>query len=222
MAAIGWVTIELPMKSGVTADKVMNTFHVQWEGTSPVNPGDTEWAQLSSRFQAFYDTNKGALSADIDSQNLLMKCYLRSDPLPRVPRYEATIGYTQQVSPQADLPHELAICLSFQGARSPGLNQRRNRGRLFIGPLQADTLVSTGGGQDAGQSGFVASLTMQNLVTAGHNLWTQCKAAGWEWGIWSPTDNAFRTIHEIWCDNAFDIQRRRGESPTAYESVTVP
>ena len=41
------------------------------------------------------------------------------------------------------------------------------------------------------------------------------------WGLLSPTDGAIYAITAGYIDNAFDIQRRRGEDPSAKTTFTV-
>jgi hypothetical protein len=43
-----------------------------------------------------------------------------------------------------------------------------------------------------------------------------------EWAIYSPTANLHKTITDIWVDDAWDTQRRRGLAPTTRDTFVLP
>jgi hypothetical protein len=42
-----------------------------------------------------------------------------------------------------------------------------------------------------------------------------------KWVVYSPKLDAFAEVDNLWVDNAFDTQRRRGERPTARTVVAL-
>lgn len=129
----------------------------------------------------------------------------------------------------ADLPSEVAFCLSFQGTPEGGLVQTRRRGRVYLGPLNTGAAVmGVGPAQPLGTFTDVARRAFKRLATS--------VDAVAEWVVYSrPYEGraaierpgrstlpaiAARpgttvNIDQVWTDNAFDTQRRRGERPSA-------
>ena len=102
------------------------------------------------------------------------------------------------------LPHEVAVCLSYAAEDDPSKAGPRRRGRIYLGPMG-----TTGGGVDRPAS------TLRNLVLAfGQSLASIGTASSTTWKLYSRTDQATFKIESIWCDDAWDTQRRRGLAPT--------
>lgn len=99
-------------------------------------------------------------------------------------------------------PHEVALCLSYYA----GTNQPRNRGRIYAGPFVSNGIA----GSRPGQALVDSLLDLgEALSGAGPVL------DGTSWQQRSATTGARRTVTDIWVDNAWDTQRRRGAAPTA-------
>jgi hypothetical protein len=136
-----------------------------------------------------------------------IKFYDLSDPKPRAPFYDAnfTIGGTPQSS---HLPRELAICLSFQGARVSGSAQARRRGRVYLGPLGLTSNDST--------TGRPLAAAISSIQGAAGTLRSASGSGVWTWIVVSEVAGLNDVIvTNGWVDNAFDIQRRRGVTPTS-------
>lgn len=135
------------------------------------------------------------------------KLYDMSDPEPRRPVYETTRSYTP-ISNQQMLPHEVALCLSFQADPVSGVPQARRRGRIFLGPLA-----------EAASSQARPSTSILNVVeTAAQRLLDESGLGAWKWQVYSRTSQTHATVTGGWIDNAWDTQRRRGNAPTARQS----
>jgi len=127
------------------------------------------------------------------------------DDTPRAPIYDDTFDLGS--NPTGDsLPPEIALCVSFQGARVSGTSQARRRGRVYLGPVREDDNSSVG----------VPGSSVINDATAFGNflLGASIADADYTWSVYSTVDNALVTVTNGWVDNAWDVQRRRGLSPT--------
>jgi hypothetical protein len=86
----------------------------------------------------------------------------------------------------------VSLCLSYFSER----NLPRFRGRLFIGPWN-----------------FAEERPNTSAINSLMTLATGLAAVGGidvDWGLWSPSRNAFSKITNVWVDNEWDTQRSRG------------
>ena len=102
-------------------------------------------------------------------------------------------------------PGEVAICLSYAAVDDPDASTRRRRGRIYLGPL-ASTPIS---------APRPNATLIDQVLDFGEALAQIGSASNRPWHLYSPTDNATAKIESIWCDDAWDTQRRRGLAPTA-------
>lgn len=120
----------------------------------------------------------------------------------------ATIG----AGNQAD---ELAACLSFHADYTTdvefGVGTRpraRDRGRVYLGPL--DTNAKS---EDATTHEAFVSLAARNAFAAAAVRLGADADPGW--AVWSRSNAAMSLVVGGWIDNAFDVQRRRGNKATS-------
>jgi len=197
----------IPMVSGVPADASVNTWHFDMPATGPTDVDD-----VHVKLRAFYDGILGLYGSGVAQNGLKSKWYNLGDAKPRVPFAEKTWNWPTGPS-GAWGANELAICLSFQGARVSGLNQARRRGRIYIGPVD-NAHYDQGRIQSSAVTTLVAAAT--TFLTASKNSTT------WKWVVHSvknaegvPGGGDFDAdVTDGWVDNAVDIQRRRGLAPT--------
>jgi hypothetical protein len=142
-------------------------------------------------------------------QSLEYRIYDLGDPPPREPTIVPSTAWIKPTG--SGLPAEVAIVLSFYGSR----NLPRQRGRLFIGPLDTGVLSQATNAvvrpalesRDAIRRGAVNVLnTTQNLT----------------WVVISPTAATATVIENGWIDDAFDTQRRRGVAPSSRILFPIP
>lgn len=132
------------------------------------------------------------------------KLYDMSEPEPRRPVYETSRSYTP-IANQQMLPHEVALCVSFQADPVSGVPQARRRGRIYLGPLA-----------EAASSNARPSTSVLNVVeAAAQRLLDESTLSVWKWQVYSRTGQTHATVTGGWIDNAWDTQRRRGNDPTA-------
>jgi hypothetical protein len=98
------------------------------------------------------------------------------------------------------------------------------RGRLYIGPLSGGVSNSTGSVADARPSPTQRSTLLQAAVAVATGAATTPRLA-----VFSPTlkarggtdDEAWNDVVQVWVDDAFDIQRRRGARPTTRDVADI-
>lgn len=209
------VIAEFESASGLPEDSSMNVWHF---GTNDPSPS-TQIASIDDKLQAFYDDIAAIYSANTISGNYSFKFYDLEDDPPRVPL--DTITHVLAGAGEADaLPTECAIVLSYSAAPESGVDPRRRRGRLYLGPIDqgvsetADGLVFIGG-----SSCTLITIAANTLVEANdilENYWivfspTTAGPPPWDGAALSA---ASAMVTQGYVDNAFDTQRRRGTAPT--------
>ncbi len=102
-------------------------------------------------------------------------------------------------------PREVALCLSYFSER----NLPRFRGRLYIGPYRADFMGER-----------PTTVMRDGLVTLAGQL-AAIGGVDVDWGLWSPTRNAFSKITAGWVDDEWDTIRKRGRKPTTRTTFTT-
>jgi len=201
--------------SGLSEDIYVNTFAFSDGATSFLtNAAATE---IVTNLTSFYNTTHAPglapIAADISSNvsrtanDSTIKIYDFLDPSPRVPYGTSTFTLGAAAS-GAGLPSEVALCLSFQGAKISGQDQARRRGRVYIGPLGSTKTTSVSGDLRPNNA------LINELVGAGTFLSTVTFTSGLEWCVYSRTGNQFVPVTSGWVDDAFDTQRRRGKRAT--------
>jgi len=194
------VQIVLQNQSNLPRDRFINTlaFSASGVGTfgsfAAILAADlaTAWAPLG----VIYPTN-------IVKRLFEIRIYNPDDAKPRPPWKNGAGAIptgTLVAASQADgLPTEVALCLSYYGVS----NTKRNRGRMYIGPLHPGFMASTRPTAD--------------LQTHLLDLATRLSAIGGsdvDWQIHSRVANTRQRIQKVWVDNAWDTQRRRGLDST--------
>lgn len=184
--------------SNVIADAVTNTWSTV---TAPADFG----VSFKDSVLVFYQTIQSMFPSLTRQNNHVWKLYDRADAKPRAPKFQGTFNFTS-VPAGLPAPPEVSLCLSFQGNRISGIRQARQRGRVYIGPLDV-ALVETTGRPTAG------AITL--LRNAGNDLRIASAAAGaWDWVVWSAVSSEPSPVTNGWVDDEFDTQRRRGRVPT--------
>jgi hypothetical protein len=202
-----------PMKTGIPRDSVVNAWSFYIAGGDPI----THMTAIKGLLKTLYDTWGTYRSADLDLAKAHLVWYNLDEPKPRAPVADDLLGLSAAQATNS-LPHELSVCLSFQGVRTSGLIQARRRGRLYLGPWSTASNDGTKGRPDNGLLTFV-----QTAAQAFHSAMTA--ATDRDWAVYSPTTAAagqppLTVVDEGWVDNEWDIQRRRGNVSTARSTFT--
>lgn len=211
-------------------DAAVNVFHYRTDVTiSDLNAAIT----IVGRLTAFYQAIQVLLSANLTG-TVRCKVYNLLHAPDRFPIYDTTFTFTPS-APVPTYPNEVAICLSYRGVLTDSPNRRRNRGRIYVGPING----ASAGVDDVGDMRVVATARTTLITAATDHLLVDNLEAPQGFYLWSvfsranalglgigepmpaeePTytnaqlDVGFRTIQQAWVDDAFDTQRRRGLRP---------
>lgn len=206
--------------NGVAANNCVNTFAV-----SGVTPGvDDE--NIADKFRDFYTVDHSP-NPSIDSfindtilraNGLIVDLVDTPQTVPNAPYHSApyTLGASATGVP---LPQEVAVCLSlhttaYLTSATPG----RERGRVYIGPLNVGGTFDPGTGSVARPNPDLIG----SMVGAAGALWDALDGLGYAWCVWSRADDDFGPISGGWVDDEFDTQRRRGHVRTTRNPFTLP
>jgi hypothetical protein len=193
---MGDVDVQVCMRnvSGLPEDIAVNTLH--FDNGFPDTGGG-----LADGIHATYMLLKPILSSDYP--NMTIKLYSPGIN-PGGPFFQKDYAFPGGGAPG---PSETAVCLSYATVDNPDASLPRRRGRIYVGPLAASA-----------QNAKRPDATLRDYVLDfGQNLASVGFASNTTWKMLSRIDNAYFKIQSIWCDDAWDTQRRRGLSPTLRE-----
>jgi len=202
---VGGCSVLAQLKSSSTAAEVIAANRFIFAMTTPGPLTSSGRAEAGTAVHDFYN----GIAADLGKQVgfIDIKTYDLGETPPRTPQ---TLTGLSTASSGASLPSEVAACMSYYSGVVP---RPRKRGRIFLGPLKTSVVDTTPAVPR------VATAFATNVIsTIGTTLAATTIVT---WGLLSPTDGAIYAIDAGYIDNAFDIQRRRGEDPSAKTTFTV-
>lgn len=231
----------LTAKSGLPEDVIVNDFVFN---TEPGVTGGDAGPLLVANVEEFYNTTAAGAANPVNkyiaqqvertAQACTMDVYDITDHLTPVvgqgfgsPVYTAT--WTMGGAPGNNaVPGELAICLSLQadvtnvpqeGGGGTTRPAARRRGRIYIGPADTAVAFSVGTKGEARVAAAARTdITQAALALMNHHL--DPSPNGFAWSVWSRADGQSRAALTAWVDDAPDIIRKRGVSPTTRTIVT--
>jgi hypothetical protein len=195
-------TVSMPWNSALPRDRITNTFVMQ-HVTGGID--NSALKSMTDDIAAMYQKRYHDATKEI-----VVKAY-DNDAKPNLPR--ATTSVNSGVLWTRDMPHEVALCLSFAGSYR---GDRRGRGRLYLAP-QLDTAVGS---------------TLPQRPTTGVMDWAldfyrvpnesfpDLGGIDWKFGIWSRVGQHFTQAQQAWVDDEWDTQRSRGLRETTRVSAT--
>lgn len=213
------VQVELDSTTGLPEDAAMNVWH--FRSVSAPMSGDI--AGIKAALTNFYNDIAVIYSENTLTGDARTKMWDLLDGVPRVPVDEDGFTITGMGVGDA-LPTECSITMSFQGLPESGVNQRRKRGRLFLGPLDQGTSSTAAGVVK------ITTISLETIAAAATVMIGAGLSATWQWVVFSPTlagtlpwslgtlNAAAADVDNGWIDNAFDTQRRRGTEADARET----
>jgi hypothetical protein len=210
--------VRLERVSQLPEDVVINTFHFTAANVLPATLDE-----IVNRLGAFYTAIPPAGSAPV--AGFMAQTLKTTGHTVRI--YDAT--FTPSGGPlrtaalptfvlsgsASSLPAEVALCLSFKTNSNLNGSVARRRGRVYIGPLSISAVVANAAGDSRPSTNFI-----NNLVRAGLQLATSNGAA--QWVVWSEVTNATSgPVSDLWVDDAWDTQRRRGADAVTRQTATT-
>lgn len=189
ISTIAWET-------GLPEDVTVNTFHVQ----AATTPDSTT---LAGHWKDFQDDIAGAYGPVVAQTGHTLRCYNLADPEPRAPLWEVGWAFTSAPT-GTQLPPEVALCISYQGVKVSGTPQRRRRGRMYVGPMNAANFTN----------GVPSTTLIDSLGDAFQTFKWSMDDSSMPFVVWSRLDEGAVSLVEAWIDNAADTMRSRGFQPT--------
>lgn len=199
--------VQIPRDTQDSADTVTNTWHFDVDNGTAAAAA----AEVHSALTTFYQAIDTYMPSALVETPATVDYYDLEESEPRVPVHTATIALTTTASTDY-LPPEVCATLSFQGASGSGVNMRRRRGRLYLGPFHGGIFTTT-----SGRIVFTTAF-VDAIVAAAQSVLNYTGTLGVSWAVFSPTTyaetgnlgTAFEDVTDGWVDNEPDIQRRRG------------
>jgi len=191
MAQVYKFTVSQPVTDTLPRNRISNTIHLQHVIGALL---DTDLEGMCQDIAELWQTRYGLANHEIQ-----VKAY-DVDATPNYPRAIATVN-AGSVWP-ANIPREVALCLSFAGDNR---GNKSERGRIYLAPY-------LGVGLDA----------IGLRPTSQHMNWAlqwygepnaslpDLGGVDWKFGVFSPTYSKFTQSQQAWCNDEWDTQRRRG------------
>lgn len=239
--ASGWyrASVTIPVTGGLPADSAVNVWSFR-NVNEPVDPA-VDAAAVVTTLDNFYSAISGFIASTMDIAHCAVKIFNLQDTAPRVPLLESEFSAGAVTTGGKDLPNEVAMCLSFRGAPGSGLNARRRRGRIYLGPLQGSSVDEHTRPPSGLTTTVMAAVASHLTPPAGGDL---------EWCVYSPYTHhgvpiggdinerdgsgdlvypevpgnlfaSFTPVSVYWMDDAWDTQRRRGLKETSRTTASV-
>lgn len=219
--------VVLDRAGGLPEDVIVNTFHFEDDSGFATDGGiSVNGPGLLTRLDAFYDALAPAVLSSVLLGTGTIKLYDMADTsapgAPRIPRLEGPITFTRPTNP--GLPSECAVVLSMEAAREAGTNPRRRRGRIYLGPLNGGIIQVNPSGSDW----TIVPARTVTIVNAAKTM-ARGGSGAFRLAVFSPTeaagndtlDSAWNDVEFLSCDNAIDIQRKRGAEATTRTRLAI-
>lgn len=211
------VQVALQDRSLMAEDQYVSTFHLWHSAIGP--PTLLQVGEAAACIEAFYFSLKGFLSNAVDGAHSTIKAYDMEQPKDTPPFYSHVMDLIASSdfpgNGKAPLPTELCTVLTLRHNPEGVFTVAKPLfGRVYIGPLN----TTTGETPDGDHHSRPSLAWRQTLISAAGTLWTALSASGWTWVVHSRTRGLLAPVRVFRVDNSWDIQRRRGDKPTAATS----
>lgn len=175
------------------ANNMVNVPHFDVHAVIPGD--DPAWVTLAGDLAT---ASQAWQSQQAVGKKVKVKVYDAEAAPPNYPKAEYVTETGQE--DMANWPRELAVCLSFFAGR----NIPRHRGRLYICP----GLMFNSNGLDT----YVTS-AIQEKVLSYRTVLENLGGVNVDWVVWSRADRKAYPVTDVWVDDEWDVQRRRGVEP---------
>ena len=205
------VQVSIPYFNGLPRDCATNVLHFNRIGPEPTELELLGLVNVISTFyEAVYVTGFSYFACYGDPSSVRFRIFDLADALPRAPKLDYVGGISVGQEGASILPPEVAVVASIRGAGVSGASLASQRGRLYLGILGSD-VVTPG---DATSFPTVAEGFRTTVNGAANSLVGDAITAGFTWVVLSRALSTTYVVVAGHCDDAFDIQRRRGQDPT--------
>jgi hypothetical protein len=231
--------------NGLPRDQACSTFHFDVASADDADAAATDVVEFYSQVIAGQARALGTWMSPL-YDNVYAKAYMVDDVLvgdkvvsnsgpPVAVTLTASLGAKMDLQP---LPAEVALCMSFRSNTVPTIPKARRTGRIYFGPLNKAAIAALNNNIARPTTDLTADLRL-----AAERLKDNAITHGYTWGVYSRPyagrdaverpgrttlpalparpNGTFHAIDQVWTDDAFDTQRRRGERATAKTIVNV-
>jgi hypothetical protein len=219
MAVIYKAAVQLAANSALPRDVSENVLFWNFATT----PGTGALDSIAAEIALFFNGTTGGVSASVGSYLARDRDYsthackvawyaMPATPGPTGPPvHVSSWTLTDPGGTFRALPDQVAVCLSFH-SNLTGVTTHlaRRKGRIFIGPLNENTLEEIAG---AVAPQTVSSVFMTDLGLSAKLHLRDNTASFGDWSVFSRVDWAPHTVTAGYVDDRFDTQRRRLERP---------
>lgn len=203
-------TANLPYTTNIPEDVVTNTLYFSTANTTDPDVHDEIGARVIAAYHILDANLSGLISRAANICSVIL--YDMSDPEPRAPIATYPFTLAAATTGNTELPAEVALCLSYHGAFESGVPNARRRGRIYLGPFSAGSIVLT----------RPPDALIDACVDFGEALWTPIGATDVQWVQRSETLGVTSQVVGGWVDNEWDTQRRRGRRATSRDLLGAP
>lgn len=201
--------------SGLPEDRFVQTFVFgSIDGGSPSNTELDTIAEALDAYLTVVPTGASNALHDFLGEQVVSPATINLYRLGETPPRTPIVYSVPHDTGTGALPAEVALCLSYYAT----VNQPRRRGRIYFGPLAAEGLVFSGSA--VGGDARPAAALRTSLLLSGALL-RDFDTGLYPWAVLHARDGngpaatpALRPITDLWVDDSFDTQRRRGLAPT--------
>lgn len=232
--------VELPMKSGLPRDKVVNTFAF---AESPALAQGTKETVYPAALNRLYNLNNAALGgvalSTYFSKSLsraagacAIKLYDITDHLDGSPHGSPYFTGTMTLQTEGTdlaMPDEVALVCTLEAkdralqfveradgadpGSAPDRPRQRYTGRVYLGPWTTGATVNDAS-SSARPKAVVTQAVRELMKDVADYVDTNTGDLA-SLGVWSRADRAIRGLSHVRTDDAWDTQRRRGVAPLA-------
>lgn len=242
-------TVVLKHKSGQAKDNVTNTFHVDALGGGPQDAEDIAEQIRDKFFLAIPPNSEFGLSTYLGGQIADAGHEIRMYPLVTAtgestsyqgapPEHVELFDFIGRNDEGTGLPSEVALCCSFRRLQSGNVPLAQRTGRVYFGPIEASHIAVGAEGSrpkptDAlrGTLAEAGNALIDGLAAAGNALVVYSRPFAGRVGAVKDNGDpkpdlparagSIHVVNQVFVDDAFDTQRRRGEKSTLRSIINV-
>jgi len=183
--------VSLPVTDMLPRNRIVNAFHLQHTIGSLV---DADLESMCQDIAELYQVKYGDATKEVN-----VKAY-DTDAVPNYPRADVTVN--AGVHWDMGSPREICLVLSYAGDHR---GNRRERGRIYLQPQLVGSL-----GSPALRPSQAHMDWALGWYTTANASFPDLGGVDWQFGIWSRVGKHFTTSEQAWCNDDWDVQRRRG------------
>lgn len=184
--------VSLPIGDALPRNRYINAFHMQ-HGLGGLT--DADLVPMCEDIGELWRTRYGHLGNEVD-----VRAY-DTDAVPNYPR--AHVVQNAGVVWTVSAPREIALCLSYAATNRAIKDQR---GRMYLAPYLAAALPNVLADRP---TGAMLNWVLEWYTKANESL-PDLGGVDWKFGVWSGKYKHFTQAQQAWCNDDWDIQRRRG------------